>query len=202
MKTLYTIGYSDFSIESFIATLKKNKINAVVDVRSQPYSKYKSEFNREILKDELNKQKIYYVFLGEYCGARTNDQKCYINAHVDYKLLAQTENFQNGIKRILKGLEMYTLTLMCAEKDPITCHRTILICRNLKQKKVTIKHIISENQIENHEDSEKRLLKLFKIDEKSLFFDYDQLLNEAYDLQGKKIAYEKEYEGVDIYEYH
>lgn len=189
-KVIYTIGYSSFEIDSFIETLKNHKINVVVDVRSSPYSQYKSDFNREQLKESLRKKHISYVFLGEECGARVNDNSCYINGKVNYTLVAKTDLFKTGIQRLLNGAEKYSLALMCAEKDPITCHRTILVCRNLLGEGVTIKHILEDGNIEFHKDSEQRLLKIFKLNHPDLFRSEQQRLDDAYARQGEKIAYE------------
>jgi hypothetical protein len=80
---------------------------------------------------------------------------------------------------------------MCAEKDPITCHRTILICRNLLLSEgITIKHILSNGRVEDHKDSELRLMKLFKLDQPDLFRTDQQRLDDAYSRQGENIAYE------------
>lgn len=187
---IFTIGYSTFSLDVFINTLKKFQINAVADVRSQPYSQFKPEFNRDCLKEELSKNNIAYVFLGEECGARVDDQKCYVNGKVNYDLVAQNQKFKNGIERIKKGMEKYNIVIMCAEKDPITCHRTILVCRNLQFDGVTIKHILSNGRVEEHKDSEQRLLRLFKLNHPDMFRSDEQRLNDAYSLQGEKIAYE------------
>lgn len=189
-KNIFTIGYSSFSLEAFIETLKKYKISAVADVRSTPYSQFKPEFNRESLKEELSKNNIAYVFLGEECGARVNDPNCYINGKVDYDLVAKSQKFKAGIERIKRGMEKYKIVLMCAEKDPITCHRTILICRNLHYASVQINHILSDGRCENHKDSELRLLKLFNLSDPDLFRSDEQRLNDAYSRQGEKIAYE------------
>ena len=187
---IYTIGYSSFSMEKFIDILKRYKITALVDVRSQPYSRFKPEFNFDNLKKELHKHNIAYVFLGEECGARVNDSTCYVNGKVNYDLVARTKRFKKGLARIKKGMKQYTIVLMCAEKDPIDCHRTILISRHLQLLGILIKHILSDGTLEDHMMTEKRLLKLFKLDSPNLFFSKDQLLNNAYSLQGEKIAYE------------
>ncbi len=189
---IFTIGYSSFSIEVFIKLIKHYKINAVADVRSQPYSQFKPEFNRERFKEELLKNNIAYVFLGEACGARVDDPNCYMDGKVNYDLLAKKRIFKSGIERIKKGMETFNIVLMCAEKDPITCHRTILVCRNLQSVGVSIKHILSNGRVENHKDSEQRLLRLFKLSQRQsdMFRSDKQKLNDAYALQGKKIAYE------------
>ena len=196
MKELYTIGYSNFSIDDFILTLKNHNIDALADVRSQPYSRFKPEYNKENLKRVLNDNDIRYVFLGDQCGARSEDENCYIGERADYNLIKNTVLFQKGLERIKKGLEKYSIVLLCAEKDPITCHRNILVCRNLKMDKLSINHIITKNEIEPNEESEKRLLKLFNLDQNDLFSDKDSLLNEAYDRQGKMIAYTRFIEGA------
>jgi uncharacterized protein (DUF488 family) len=189
MNNLFTIGYSSFEISEFVKTLQQNKINAVADVRSSPYSKFKPDFNRETLKEELKKKNIEYVFLGENCGARINDPSCYIDGKASYDLIKETEQFKKGLNRILQGLDKYTIALLCAEKDPITCHRNILVCRNLKRFNIDIYHILSPDEIEKNSQSEERLLKLFSLEQNELFLGKEDLLEEAYNRQGELIAY-------------
>jgi len=170
-------------------TLKFYQISAVVDVRSSPYSQFKSEFNKETLEEHLKANKIAYVFLGDYCGARVEDRSCYVNGKVDYKLVAENQKFKEGLKRIKNGMDNFLIALMCAEKDPITCHRTILICRNLISSEIKIKHILGDGKVEEHRDSEHRLLKLFKLNHPDLFRSEQQRIDDAYSRQGIKIAY-------------
>lgn len=191
---LYTIGYSTYTLDTFIDTLKQNKISAVVDVRSSPYSQYKAEFNREILKTELQKNNISYVFLGDYCGARVDDPSCYVDGKVDFNLVAETPKFKEGINRIIKGTQKYCITLMCAEKDPITCHRFVLVCRNLLPKFPIIKHIIGTELVEDQKVSEERMLKVNNLHQAELFRTYSQRINDAYNKQGNKIGYEEDSE--------
>jgi uncharacterized protein (DUF488 family) len=189
-ETIYTIGYAPYTIETFIKVLIKYQISALVDVRSSPYSQFNPEFNRESLKDHLSGRRISYVFLGDCCGARVKDPSCYLNGKVDYKLVAEYSKFKEGLERIKKGMIKHRLALMCAETDPITCHRTILICRNLLlSERITIKHILSNGRIEDHTDSELRLMKLFKLDQPEFFRTDQQRLDDAYSLQGENIAY-------------
>jgi uncharacterized protein (DUF488 family) len=165
-------------------------MSALADVRSSPYSQFKPEFNKDSLKDFLKEHKIAYVFLGDHCGARVEDPSCYVNGKVDYKLVAENQKFKEGIERIKKGLENFRIALMCAEKDPITCHRTILICRNLLSAGIKIKHILGNGKIEEHKDSEHRLMKLFNLNHPDLFRTEQQRLDDAYSRQGEKIGYE------------
>lgn len=189
-KIIYTIGYSPHILDSFLQVIKNHNITAVADVRSSPYSQFKPEFNKDILSEFLNKNGIAYVFMGDLCGARVEDQSCYVNGKVDYALVAESPKFKEGLERIINGMEKFRISLMCAEKDPITCHRTILICRNLASRGISIKHLLSNGRTEDHKESEQRLLKLFKLNHPDMFRSEQQRLNDAYTLQGEKIAYE------------
>jgi uncharacterized protein (DUF488 family) len=190
MRTIYTIGYSSYQIDSFTAVLIKLGINAVADVRSSPYSKFNPDFNKEPLTTALKAQGISYVFLGDYCGARYSDRSCYTeDGRADYNKIAKHPKFLEGLKRILDGSSKFQIALMCAEKDPITCHRTILICKNLKGKGVIIKHILEGGSVEDHLTAEGRLVSLYKLDQPDLFMGSEQLLEEAYEKQALNIAY-------------
>ena len=193
-KIIHTIGYAAHTIESFIAALEKFNITAVADVRSQPYSKFKPEFNRENLIKVLKNNRIEYVFLGDNIGARIKAPECYKSGQVDYELISKHPLFQDGIDRLLKGMEKFSIALMCAEKDPINCHRTILICKNLKKYQIQINHIIDANTFENHTETEFRLLKRFNLEQPDLFMNEAQRLAEAYSRQEEKIAYVAESE--------
>ena len=190
MNKIYTIGYSPHTLDSFVNIIKKYSITAIADVRSTPYSQFKSEFNKDNLKNVLKPHGIAYVFLGDLCGARIEDPSCYINGKVNYSLLTEKPKFKEGLERIKKGMTNYVIALMCAEKDPITCHRTILICRNLMNDDIEIQHILGNGEIENHKDSEQRLMKIFNLDHPDLFRTEPQRLDEAYLRQEEKIAYE------------
>ncbi len=191
-KSIHTIGYASHTIESFVATLEKFNITAIADVRSQPYSKFKPEFNRENLKKALINNSIDYVFLGDNIGARIKATECYKNGQADYELISKHPLFQEGIDRLLKGMEKFSIALMCAEKDPINCHRTILICKHLKKHKIKIYHIIDANTSEDHTKTEFRLMKLFHLEQPDLFMKDSERLEEAYSRQENKIAYVSE----------
>ena len=132
---LFTIGHSTHTVDQFLGLLKKHGITAVCDVRSMPYSQHNPQFNRESLKEVLNARGISYVFLGKELGARSDNPACYINGKVQYNYLAEEPAFREGLRRVKKGMQSFQVALMCAEKDPLTCHRTILVCRELKADK-------------------------------------------------------------------
>lgn len=188
MSELFTIGHSNHSAENFIELLLRHDITVVGDVRSQPYSKFNPQFNRENIQKDLKQRGIGYVFLGRELGPRSDDPACYTEGKVQYHLLAATDIFQQGLKRLLRGVRSHRIAMMCAEKDPIMCHRMILVCRHLRKEVAEIKHIMEDGGIEALADSEKRLLRLLKIPPLQLFESTEDLIIRAYDIQADKIA--------------
>ena len=189
MLELFTIGHSIHSVETFVDLLKMHGVTALCDVRSSPYSRYTPQFNRESLKNELAKHHIIYLYLGTELGPRSSDPPCYENGKVQYNRLAGKDIFQQGLDRLRKGMMTYRIALMCAEKDPLTCHRMLLICRNLRGDDIVIRHILEDGSLEDNRDTEMRLMKQLKIDPADLFSTEADQIRRAYNLQGEKVAY-------------
>jgi uncharacterized protein (DUF488 family) len=214
---LFTIGHSNHSIEAFITLLRLHDITALADVRSHPYSRYLPHFNQAPFKDALINTGISYVFLGRELGARPNDTSCYVDGKAVYEKIASTQQFAEGIKRVLKGAENYKIALMCAEQDPITCHRAILVCQHLRSFDLNINHIWKNGDLENHNSLEDRLLDLHKLkppeipkqvqlslfddvslpEESNINYSREESLQEAYKRQGDQIAYVEKIENKD-----
>jgi len=151
-----------------------------------------SQFNHATLQTELNKNGIAYIFLGKELGARTEDSACYINGKVQYERLAKTQLFKQGIERVQEEMKSYRIALMCAEKDPLLCHRTLLIARHLQNREIEIKHILEDGNLENQRSAEQRLLRLLKIQVSDLFKTQQEIIAEAYNIQSQKIAYKEQ----------
>jgi uncharacterized protein (DUF488 family) len=190
---LYTVGHSNQTLDAFVAALEVYGINAVADVRSHPHSKTNPQFDRSVLGRALKSRRISYVFLGKELGARTIDPTCYVDGRVQYDALARTQLFQQGLKRIQQGMQTHNIAIMCAEKEPLACHRTILIARHLVERDICVKHILQNRQVEDHETTLNRLFRILKLDirESHMFRTKDDLSLEAYRIQAKKIAYER-----------
>lgn len=137
------------------------------------------------------------VFLGEELGARPKDPACYVDGHVDFGRLAARGQFKRGIERVLQGSRKCRLALMCAEREPLDCHRTILVCRHLRAGGVAIRHILADGAIEGHRQTEARLLKATGL-EPTLFTacgDDSKALEQAYAQRAREVAYRTEKEG-------
>lgn len=193
---IYTIGHSNLSLEDFISLLKQHQIKAIADVRSHPYSRYLPHFNQKPLQQQLAQHNINYIFLGKELGARPTNPDCYVNGKAVYEKIAATTDFKQGIQQLLTLANATTTSLMCSEKDPINCHRTILVCQQLTSLDCQIFHILNNGNLENHQDLETRLLKQTNLVQNPLqlsLFDHlnQELIKQAYQSQGEKIAYQQ-----------
>jgi uncharacterized protein (DUF488 family) len=189
---VFTICHSNLEFTKFVALLKQHDIQAVADVRSSPYSQYNPQFNREPLQRALQENGISYVFLGTELGARRSERECYVNGRADYALITRTPAFKRGIDRVIQGASRMRVALMCAEKDPLDCHRCILVCPHLRERGLPVFHIHTDGTLESHEQAEARLLHLFKLPARELFRSTDEIVAEAYKLQSDKVAYQED----------
>lgn len=187
---IFSIGHSNHSIEKFLSLLKSSEINMVVDVRSAPFSRMFPQFNQESLKKSLNDASIGYLFLGDQIGGRSNDPEDYQDGQVLYKALAKKEPFKTGIERLKEGSAKFRIALMCSEKEPLDCHRTLLVSQALASSDIVVGHIHADGTIEVHQDALVRLLSLHNLSSPDLFSDDTDRVQEALTLQEKKIAYQ------------
>jgi len=132
------------------------------------------------------------VFLGEELGARSKDPACYDESgRVSYTKLARTELFQRGIERLRTGIQDHRIAIMCAEKNPLDCHRTILVARELERAGIAVTHILPDGSPEAHRDLMQRLAGSLKLAKTDLFRTTDELIEHAYENQASRIAYVK-----------
>ena len=189
---LLTVGHSNHSIEAFLDILARNGVTAIGDVRSSPYSRYSSQFSRDSLKQSLRAASVAYTFLGKELGARSDNPSCYRAGKVQYSILAKQQVFFQGASRVLEGMERFRIALMCAEKDPIECHRALLVARHFHERGVPTAHIHADGTLEPHDRFESRLLALCKMPEGDMFKPRAEFVADAYEVQGMRVAYQDE----------
>lgn len=189
---LFTIGHSNHPIEAFLELLHRHGVTAIGDVRSHPYSRYVPQYSREPLKAVLARAGITYVFLGKELGARSENPTCYKQGKVQYDCLAREPQFAEGVKRVTDGMQKHSIALMCAEKDPLECHRALLVARRLHEAGIEVAHIHADGSLEDHEKLESRLLRTCKMPEGDMFKPRSEFVSEAYAIQGERVAYQDE----------
>jgi uncharacterized protein (DUF488 family) len=139
---LYTIGYGARTLDEFVAELKSNHIEYLIDVRTAPYSKFKQEFSKELLQYHLERAGIRYLFMGDTLGGQPKDPACHTDGKVDYDKVRAQPFFQAGIQRLRKAFEQQLpVALMCSEGRPEQCHRSKLIGEALATVGIPVSHI-------------------------------------------------------------
>lgn len=187
---IFTIGHSNHPTEKFLDLLRMNGITAVADVRSSPRTRVNPDFSQPHIETVLSGAGINYVFLGDELGARSSDERCYEKGRVRYDRLAKQTMFQEGLDRIEIGAEKYRIALLCAEKEPLECHRCILVSRHLTRRNLEVSHILADGSTETHQETIVRLRNsLGLMIQRDMFMTDDELTNMAYSLQEEKIAY-------------
>jgi uncharacterized protein (DUF488 family) len=150
---VYTIGHSNHTVEHFLGLLKSHEVQVVVDTRSQPYSKYATQFDHEPLKGSLQDAGIRYLYLGRELGGRPDGDEFYDDVgHVLYDRVAATTLFQEGLTRLERGIREYNVALLCAEENPATCHRRLLVSRVLIDHGIQVEHIRGDGRIQTEEE--------------------------------------------------
>jgi uncharacterized protein (DUF488 family) len=192
MSRLFTIGYSGLESRSFAELLLSNFVDVVCDVRSTPYSTYKPDFSRVPFRAFLNTYGIKYVFMGEQLGARPKDRSCYKDGQATYDAISKSSFFKDGLHRLRNGTKELNLAMVCSERDPIECHRAVLVCRNLPDLHDIISHIHTDGSIETQEQFDERLVRHYNLAPPPLLSqpgDWDKSVALAYEKQGNAIAY-------------
>ena len=184
-----TIGHSNHPLETFAALLRQHEVTALADVRSAPYSRFNPQFNRKALDAALKARGIAYVFLGHALGGRPDDASCYEDGRVRYDRLARTALYREGLDRVVRGASDERIALMCAEKEPLDCHRTILVGRSLAERGIAVAHILADGTLEPHGETMDRLLASMKLPGQDLFRSKEEQVEEALARRERRIAH-------------
>lgn len=186
---IFTIGHSTHAIETFLSLLAAHSIEAVADVRSAPFSRRNPQFSRGRLERSLREASVAYHLFGRELGARSEDASCYEEGKVQYERLARTDLFRDGLHRLEKLAAERRTAILCAESEPLQCHRTILVSRHLATRGAAIVHIHADARLETHGDAVVRLIRQLRLPCEDMFRTREDVVAEAYRMQGDRIAY-------------
>jgi uncharacterized protein (DUF488 family) len=186
---VFTVGHSTHSWERFVALLRTAEVTAVADVRTSPYSRLYPHFNREDLREELRLDGLSYVFLAKELGGRPSDRSFYCEGVADYEKMAQASEFKNGLDRVIEGAKKYRIALMCSERDPLDCHRCLLVGRALSQRGIIIKHILDNGSVVSQNQIEDKLLDISGRNFDDFFSSPAERLRAAYRERARKVAF-------------
>jgi len=157
---LFSIGHSNVSAERFVAMLNGAGVKAVVDVRSMPSSRRFPWFSKKNLEARLQSEGIAYTAKGDTLGGRPHDASFYCDGVADYEAMAAMPQFQSGLDQLIDRAAHARVCVMCAEREPLDCHRCLLVARSLAERGFAVGHILHDGKIEPHAATERRLLAL------------------------------------------
>jgi uncharacterized protein (DUF488 family) len=194
MNPVLTIGHSNFDIDVFLGMLHDQRVELLIDVRSRPQSGRFPQFSQPGFQTAVEAACIAYLFLGEELGGRPDDPDVYSgNGVVDYRRRRKSYAFRSGIERVVAEAESRIVALLCAEEDPLECHRFLMICPALVAAGARPLHIRKGSRVETQDEAENRLLAaggLGSMAGNTLFPEARlDALEEAYDLQARKCAF-------------
>ena len=191
---LFTVGHSNLEFAQFLKLLQDFSVELLVDVRSRPQSGRFPQFSQLAFEKLLEDEGVAYLFLGEELGGRPDDPDAYLpDGRVNYRARRKSYAFGTGLERVLRELASRTLALMCAEEDPLECHRFLMICPELVASGIQPLHIRKGSQIETQEAAETRLLEsngFGDVAANTLFpAARTEALEQAYDLQAERFGF-------------
>jgi uncharacterized protein (DUF488 family) len=157
---LFSIGHSNIPAERFLAMLQEAGVTALADVRSVPFSRWSPWFSQKPLAERLEQVGIAYTMLGDMFGGRPLRESLYCNGVADYEAMAAQPEFRSALDRLCEQTVRSRICLMCAEREPLDCHRCLLVARHLAARGLAVGHILYDGTIEPHAATEQRLLDL------------------------------------------
>jgi uncharacterized protein (DUF488 family) len=186
---LLSIGHSNIPAERFVAMLQGAGVSAVADVRSVPLSRHFPWFSKNNLSARLAAEGISYLALGDSLGGRPQDDSLYREGVADYEAMARQPKFLGGLDQVLDAAAHGRVSLMCAEREPLDCHRCLLVAPRLAERGLSIGHILHDGTIEPHAATEERLLALDAKDHGLFAAGQSKRLAAAYRRRAQAVAY-------------
>lgn len=187
--TLYTIGHSTHSYKRFLELLRRHGVDFVLDVRSVPHSSRSPQFNQQPLREALRSEGIRFRHAGNILGGRPGDRRFYEKDQVRYDSLAASPDFVRALSRVRAAARTRHVALMCAEGDPLRCHRFLLLARYMRSPDIEIVHILPDGRGELQSETESRLMKQAGLLQADLFARNPEAVEEAYEIQSRRVAF-------------
>jgi uncharacterized protein (DUF488 family) len=186
---LFSIGHSNIPAERFTGLLRHAGVNAIADVRSTPFSRRFPWFSSKNLATTLAQHGIAYLAYGEALGGRPRDAALYRDGVADYEAMARQRDFHIALDRLTAEGPQRCVCLMCAEREPLDCHRCLLVARALAERGLTIGHILHDGTVEPHAATEQRILALTGASDDLFVTGQDERLAAAYRRRARTAAY-------------
>ncbi len=147
--TIYTIGHSNHSWETFSELLTQNEIELVVDTRSRPVSRFAPFANIRTLPMLLEEVGIDYDFMGGALGGKPADGAFYdAKGKPNYHKMRGLDEFQEAVSQLASIASRRQTAILCSEEDPSQCHRLLLLGPSLEENGCELMHIRADGEIQ------------------------------------------------------
>lgn len=186
---IFSLGHSSLAFPRFLDLLQNAQVTAVADVRTSPFSRRFPWFSQREMKEGLKGAGIAYAFLGKELGGRPTSPQLYRGSVADYCAMSKTDLFNSGIDRVLHGSKAHRIAMVCSERDPLHCHRCLLVGRKLADLDISVTHLNFEGGRETQSQVEDRLLREEKLFASDLLKSHSDRLAEAYLKRSRQVAY-------------
>ncbi len=189
LRRIFTVGHSTTSQDTVVAWLKSHDVDVLLDVRSSPFSRYAPQFNRPALAEWIAFAGMRYVFGGKSLGGRPEDESMYEHGRASYSRMSKSHSFAAALRRLVVLAKAHSVALLCAEPDPLECHRFLLVSRVLHLNGIGVTHILPGGLAEEHADAERRMVRTLGLSQGNLFDVTTDVIRSAYEIQEGRFAF-------------
>ncbi|WP_276132321.1 DUF488 family protein [Polluticoccus soli] len=144
---IYSIGYGNRNNAHFLSLLEQFNIQILIDIRTNPVSRFQPNYSKKRLEDYLSQNGVKYVFMGAELGGKPKDQSLYLNGKLSYDLVDKSPDYKTGIQKLIQLSEDVNTCIMCCELKPRECHRASMVGRTLLQLGTDVIHIDERGDI-------------------------------------------------------
>ncbi len=134
---IWTIGHADRDFDTLATALVEHGVQTIVDVRSQPYSKWAPDFMKATLAESAATAGFGYRWMGRTLGGKPAPEAAQLTA---------------GIDELIGLCASSHVVLLCAEGDPLHCHRDQLLAPALTRRGYEVIHILPNGETAPYQD--------------------------------------------------
>jgi uncharacterized protein (DUF488 family) len=156
MPVILTAGYGQDDFEGLKRRIQVQRVDRLVDVRSNPFSKHQEDFRRPRIDRLCEEAGIKYTFMGLQLGGKPSDPELQTNGQPDFKKIAKSGEFRSGMAQVIEWSKAETVCLLCGCEKPMRCHRGTLLGPELMARDCTVHHIDEEGRVLTQDDALER----------------------------------------------
>jgi len=152
--TVYTVGHSNRSLEDLVSIVTGASILTLVDVRAEPRSRHNPQFNEDSLRAACLNASVTYHWAGRHLGGLRTVRADSPHVALEGGLRGfadhmESEPFKKAAAQLIRIAASSPTTILCAEREPENCHRS-LISDYLLLQGLRVIHLIGIDRRRDH----------------------------------------------------